>query len=76
MMHLQTGIAWQLGVEHRLTVLEQQSIVLREATGKMEKRLTLQERVMVVALVSMAALAHEKVPWLAKVLVALVKTAA
>jgi hypothetical protein len=62
-------------VEHRLTVLEQAVIVQREALTKMDKRMTLQERGLLVLFISVTAIAHERIPWLAKALVGLVKSA-
>jgi hypothetical protein len=65
--------SWALSVEHRLTVLEQDSIHTRELTTKMDKRLTLQERGLLLVIVVLNVLAHEKLPWLAKMLAGLLK---
>jgi hypothetical protein len=71
-----TGISWQLGVEHRLTVLEQQTISLREAAGKMEKKVTFLEWASYLTVGSLGAMGHEKLPWLANVLAEIVKASA
>jgi hypothetical protein len=71
-----TGISWQLGVEHRLTVLEQQGITLREAAGKMEKKITFLEWASYLTVGSLGAMGHEKLPWLANFLAEIVKASA
>lgn len=63
-----------LTVEHRLTKLEGTVGHQMEALAKMDKRQSLQERGMLALLIAVAVLAHERVPWLAKAIVALVKT--
>jgi hypothetical protein len=71
-----TGISWQLGVEHRLTVLEQKGTTLLEASGKMEKRVTRLEWASYLTVGSLGAMGHEKLPWLANFLAEIVKASA
>jgi hypothetical protein len=71
-----TGISWQLGVEHRLTVLEQKGTTLLEASGKMEKRVTRLEWAAYATVASLGAMGHEKLPWLANFLAEIIKASA
>jgi hypothetical protein len=71
-----TGLtAHDLLVERRLTIMEQRTLGLVEANAKMDKRLTLQERGMVLVILALNALAHEKLPEWAKVLASTFKLA-
>lgn len=63
-------------VEHRLTKLEAFATGQREATTKMEKKITMLERGLLVLFVSVTAIAHERIPWLAKALIGLFKATA
>ncbi len=67
--------AHDLAVEHRLTKLEQFIEHQQEVNTKMDKRLTMQERGLLVLFISVTAIAHERIPWLAKALIGLAKTA-
>ena len=63
-----------LELEHRITKLEVASTKQQEATAKMERRMALQERGLLALLFAVTAVAHERIPWLAKLLIGLIKT--
>lgn len=64
---------WQLATEHRLTVLEVFAERQREINTHVRKKLTLQERGLLLIIVALNALAHEKLPEWAKYLAAVLK---
>ena len=70
-----TPIGHSTEIEHRLTKLEVFVEGQREANVKADKRFTLLERGLLVLLISVTAVAHERIPWLTKAIVGLVKTA-
>ncbi len=60
-------------IEHRLTKLEVFQAHTLEAMAKMEKRVALLQHCIQVLILSVVAIAHERIPWLVNLLIGLAK---
>ena len=62
----QSPARWPMEVEHRLTVLEARMEQQGHHHGRLERKVTLQERMTYGVIIALNALAHEKLPEWAK----------